>query len=48
MDDLDFVMTSPGVIVELISADDECFEAIGTIKGLREPVLIDCYGLKDR
>jgi len=46
--DLDFVLTTPGVIVELISADEECFEAIGTIKGLREPVLIDCNGLTDR
>jgi len=46
MDDLDFILNTPGVTVELISADEECFEAIGTIDGLREPVLIDCNGLK--
>ncbi|MBW2617117.1 MAG: TM2 domain-containing protein [Deltaproteobacteria bacterium] len=48
MDDLDFILTTPGVTVELISADEECFEAIGTIDGLREPVLIDCNGLTGR
>ena len=48
MDDLDFVMTAPGVTIELISADEECSEAIGTREGLRKPVLIDCNGVKGR
>ena len=48
VDDLNFVMTTPGVTVELLSADEECFEAMGTIEGLREPVLIDCNGVKGR
>ena len=48
MDDLDFMLTTPGVTVELISADEECFEAMGTIEGLRNPVLMDCNGVKDR
>ncbi len=47
MEDLNFVRT-PGVVVELLSADEECFEAIGTMEGLRNPVLIDCNGVKDR
>jgi len=48
VDDLNFVMTTPGVTVELLSADEECFEAIGTIEGLRNPVLMDCNGVKER
>jgi TM2 domain-containing membrane protein YozV len=48
MDDLNFVMTRPGVTIELLSADEECFEATGTIKGLRKPVLMDCTGVKGR
>jgi TM2 domain-containing membrane protein YozV len=46
IDDLNFVMTRPGVAIELLSADEECFEAMGTIEGLREPVLVDCNGVK--
>ena len=48
MDDLHFVMTRPGVAIELLSADEECFEAMGTIEGLRNPVLVDCNGVKGR
>ena len=48
VDDLNFVMTTPGVTVELLSADEECFEAIGTIEVLRNPVLMDCNGVKER
>jgi TM2 domain-containing membrane protein YozV len=48
VDDLNFVMTRPGVTIELLSADEECFEAVGNMKGLRKPVLMDCNGVNGR
>jgi TM2 domain-containing membrane protein YozV len=48
MDDLNFIMTTPGVTIELLSADEECFEAMGTMEGLKKPILIDCNGVRDR
>jgi TM2 domain-containing membrane protein YozV len=48
VDDLNFVMTRPGVTIELLSADEKCFEAMGRMKGLKKPVLMDCNGVKGR
>jgi TM2 domain-containing membrane protein YozV len=46
MADLNFILTTPGVTVDILSADQDCFEAIGTVAGLREPVLMDCNGIR--
>ena len=44
--DLNFAPATSDVTVEIISADEECFEARGTHAQLHEYISIDCNGLK--
>ena len=44
--DLNYAPLTSGVTVEIISADETCFEASGTHGAGSEPISIDCNGLK--
>ncbi len=46
LEDLDFVPSRSGLTIEIVSADENCFEAKGTYAGLKEPIWIDCNGAK--
>ena len=42
--DLNFTIEDPKVVIEILSADENCFEAKGTRIGLRKEFWIDCHG----
>jgi Tfp pilus assembly protein PilE len=44
--DLNFTPVKSGVTLEIISADEKCFEAKATHSALQEPMSIDCNDLK--
>ncbi|MBF0203807.1 MAG: DUF2628 domain-containing protein [Desulfamplus sp.] len=44
--ELNFAPSTPNIIVEIISADEECFKARGTHARLHEYISIDCNGLE--
>ena len=43
--ELNFVPTNPSVTVEIMGANEACFEAVGTHSQLQEPLWINCDGL---
>ena len=46
LEDLNFVPGMSNVTIEMISADEKCFEATGTHSQLKETMSIDCNGIK--
>jgi TM2 domain-containing membrane protein YozV/Tfp pilus assembly major pilin PilA len=48
INNLKFTPGNPEVTIEIIRADQECFEAKGTHKKVDEPVVIDCNSLKNK
>jgi len=48
LNNLQFIRGNPEVTIEIISADQECFEAKGTHKKTDQPVLIDCNSIRNK
>ena len=48
LQDLNLDPSGPNVIVEITSADETCFEAVGRHAQLEEPISIDCNGLRPK
>ncbi|MCP3901407.1 MAG: NINE protein [Desulfobacteraceae bacterium] len=45
--DLNFALVSQEIIIEIISADQDCFEAFGIHKRLTDRVSVDCNGIRN-
>jgi Tfp pilus assembly protein PilE/TM2 domain-containing membrane protein YozV len=48
LNNLRLIPAKQGVTIKIISADEECFEAEGSHKGLKRPILVDCNGVKSQ
>lgn len=48
LEDLNFNYSAPNITIEIISANDQCFEATGQHSQVKIPLLINCNGFKER
>jgi TM2 domain-containing membrane protein YozV len=48
LDELGFSLSSPDVRVEIISADERCFEVVGTHTKLTKDTWLDCKGVREQ
>jgi len=46
LESLDFVPATQGITIEIISADQNCFEAVAVHEHLIDTISVDCNGLK--